>query len=294
MAGIVSCVRWRPVRLADEPLRVFFSIVKALYHFENACKRLRHLPGLSSLGWLWNAARPCYERLLGSAGRGGLVRRMNGTDEIRLHPECRVFGESYEPEVWAAAMQRVSPGDTVIDVGAHWGLYAVAFGLRVGAQGHVLAAEPDPANLRLLRTNIDLNGLAETVEIVPAAISDEAGDAFMVSGSLESKVRQEGDTAIRLAMLDEVCGGRACALLMIDVEGFEEKVLRGARKLLADEKRRPRTIIVEVHPYAWGVPGTTSESFLSELKQHGYTVCRLNGQPVDSITDYGHVIATSP
>ncbi|WP_218032987.1 FkbM family methyltransferase [Brevifollis gellanilyticus] len=236
--------------------------------------------------------RPLYCRTLAFIGRSGLVRRMNGTDELRLHPECRVLGETYEPEVWAEAMKCVKTGDAVIDVGGHWGLYAVAFGLRVGQSGHVLVAEPDPANLHLLRANIELNCLSQVVEVVPAGMSDESGEGFIVSGSLESKVRQEGDTSISLRKIDEVCGERVYSLMMIDVEGFEEKVLRGARVLLSDEKRRPRMMVVEVHPYAWGPPGTTSESLLKELSMHGYRVCDLHGEPVAGISRYGHVVAT--
>jgi hypothetical protein len=75
------------------------------------------------------------------------------------------------------------------------------------------------------------------------------------------------------------------------VEGYEELVLQGARGLLSDHLRRPRAIYIEVHPYAWSGPGTTSDSLLNLLQEHAYAVYFLTGEPVDKIDRYGEIIA---
>lgn len=263
-----------------------------LYQFEKGCIALRHSPLLKKAAPLWNLLRPVYDRLIQLTGKRGLVRHINGTDEIMLCPECRGMGEVYEPEVWSHVMRHIRPGSRVLDVGAHYGLYAMAFGHRVGPDGCVLAAEPDPQNLAVLRKHIALNGLQSVVRVVPAALSDAAGQASLSMDSLQSHVSDQGSVAITLSTLDAEAGDGRWDLLLIDVEGHEEKVLCGGHQLLSDPARRPSLILIEVHPYAWADLGTTSASLLKQLTQHGYSVQTLNGEPVTHIGNYGHIVAT--
>jgi hypothetical protein len=79
--------------------------------------------------------------------------------------------------------------------------------------------------------------------------------------------------------------------MKIDIEGHEEAALRGARNLLQDSQRRPRVMFIEVHPYAWGELGFTSESLLRLLAEYGYAVYELDGRPVTKIDAYGEVVA---
>jgi FkbM family methyltransferase len=265
--------------------------VSLIHQLESWCRGIRHLPGLKAAAPLWSALRPAYEGVLARFAGRGLLRNMNGTDKILLHPECRVLGENYEPEIWAKAMEFVQPGARVLDIGAHWGLYALAFGHRVGPTGRVLAAEPDPRNAAMLRRNIKLNGLEAVVEVVPKGMSDSPGSARMNSHSLQSQVSADGNVEIALTTLDETVGDQRFDLMVLDVEGHEEKVLKGGRQLLSDPQRRPRAIVMEVHPYAWGELGLSSESLLAELNGLGYTVTGIAGEPVHHIPVYGHILA---
>ena len=266
-----------------------------LYHLERAFKRVRHSPLLKHAAPLWNAVRPVYNQVLAKLGTSGLVRNINGTDLIRLSPGNREFGEVYEPQVWKMVMGHIKPGSRVMDIGAHIGLYAMAFGLRVGPQGSVLAAEPDPDNLKNLHKHIALNGLTDVVRVVPAGMADAPGSASLSMDQLQSHVSSDGGSVqIKLETLDRVCGDGRWDLMLIDVEGFEEKVLRGGRELLSDAARRPSMIMIEVHPYAWAGVGTTSASLLELLSSNGYTVKYLDGSPVTEILDYGHIVATTP
>jgi FkbM family methyltransferase len=168
----------------------------------------------------------------------------------------------------------------------------MAFGHRVGSGGTVLAAEPDPQNLPVLRKHIALNGLQSVVRVVPAALSDSAGQASLSMDSLQSHVSDQGSVAITLSTLDAEVGEGKWDLLLIDVEGFEEKVLRGGRQLLSDPSRRPTVIMIEVHPYAWVELGISSESLLNLLRQFGYEVRHMDGTEVSIIEHYGHIVAT--
>jgi FkbM family methyltransferase len=262
--------------------------------FEKLCITLRHGP-LKHAGWLWNMARPIYDGVVGCFAAGGLRRVMNGTDAFLLLPEFRAITEVYEPEVWKVVMAAIGPGSRVVDAGSHIGLYAIPMAQRVGATGKVFAAEPDPTNLIKLRAHAKLNGVESSIEVVPAGLSDTPGEAVLHLQGIQSQLRSADGTTtgttVRLATVDEVVGETSIDLILVDVEGFELPVLRGAARLLSDIARRPKTIVIEVHPYAWDLCATTSESLLGWLTQHDYVVSDMHGVPVTHIQEYGHVVA---
>jgi hypothetical protein len=94
-----------------------------------------------------------------------------------------------------------------------------------------------------------------------------------------------------LIRLDTFLADKKLDLLKIDVEGFEEDVLKGAQQLLRDPERRPRSIYIEVHPFNWRLVGTTSESLLALLQSCEYQAFDLTGNTVEQITQYGEVVA---
>ena len=72
----------------------------------------------------------------------------------------------------------VKPGDCVLDVGANIGLYSLALSRAVGPSGRVIAVEPDPDNLALLRRNLQANGCTN-VTVVEEALGDEAKEVLL-------------------------------------------------------------------------------------------------------------------
>ena len=96
---------------------------------------------------------------------------------------------------------------------------------------------------------------------------------------------------MRISTLDEQFPSETLDVLKIDVEGAEEKVLLGAGRLLADPQRKPKSIFIEVHPYAWGAFGTRSEEFIKILKNAGYRIRRLDKLPLQTIDFYGEILA---
>ena len=196
-------------------------------------------------------------------------------------------------------MQCVRPGDIVADVGAYVGLYTLALAQRVGPGGKVLAFEPDPDSFDGLSRHVALNRLTGNVELCRAVVGCEDGVvAFAAGRGSESRVATaDGASAesvmVRVVRLDSVLRDGRLDVLKIDVEGYEELVLQGARGLLSDHLRRPRAIYIEVHPYAWSGLGTTSESLLNLLRAHSYAACFLTGEPVDKIDRYGEIVAVN-
>lgn len=250
---------------------------------------------LRNVAPLWNGIRPLYIHFLNHWGKQGLERCINGMDSILVPPELYNQPETYEPEVWRPFMQEVQPGDVVADVGANIGLYSVALAKRVGERGRVHAFEPDPQNLQLLQRLIDLNRVNSNITVVPCAVGDRDGTISFTGGrQSESHVElasSETGQQVQCVTLNMLFAQTQLNLLKIDVEGFEEHVLRGACDLLRDPERAPRTIFIEVHPFAWNEFGISSDSLLKLLHDCNYQVFDLKGRPLDYIEEYGEVVA---
>lgn len=153
----------------------------------------------------------------------------------------------------------VRPGQVVFDVGAHIGFFTLWFSKLVGPDGGVVAFEPCPANLSLLRANVSAN-LPRTlnVHIEPAAVGHEDGETRLhTPGGVSTMSRIEGLPLAGRTQLSNIVtvasvtldsfwqrSGRSPSLLKIDVEGAELAVLEGGRRLLSE--CRP-TIFLEAH-----------------------------------------------
>jgi len=140
------------------------------------------------------------------------------------------------------------PGYTVVDVGANIGYYTLLFESVVGVTGRIVAFEPEPDNLAELRVNVEKNSL-RNVTIEPCAVGARSGTVAFArginGGVRDDAVSSTGDEVrVPLVTLDEALSG-AVDLIKIDVEGYEEEVLRGATRTLRTQ--RP-ALFVEIHP----------------------------------------------
>jgi FkbM family methyltransferase len=264
--------------------------------FEKVCIGLRHAAPLKNATWLWNILRPIYDSVVRILAPAGLERVINGTDRVLVLPELRGISETYEPEVWRRVMTQLQSDDTFVDVGAFFGFYTIAAARRAGRTGRVLAFEPVPSIFDILKKHIALNAVQDVVEAHCCAVGEHDGDAnFACEHSCQSHILPDGTDSMKVPIrsLDSVLKDRRADIIKVDVEGFEEMVLRGATTLLNDRARRPRAIFIEVHPYNWHRYNTTSESLLRYLRMSDYEVKTLEGTLVSYIDGYGEIIATA-
>lgn len=152
-------------------------------------------------------------------------------------------------------------GGTFVDVGAYVGLYTCVMANHVGPTGCVLAFEPMPQNVALLRRNIELNGFTN-VEVQSVALSNQVGTvdlyvplhpsrkSLSIGPSSATRIRNPGGwSAIGSApstTLDRTFHGGRLDLIKIDVQGHEAAVLEGAHKII--ERFRP-VIVCEVETH---------------------------------------------
>ena len=182
----------------------------------------------------------------------------------------------YELRKQQALRRLVAPGMTVCDIGANAGFYTLGLARLVGEHGRVLAFEPLPRNLEKIQRHLSLNRVAN-VTLSDCALSDVTGTLRFSEGDSDftGRISQEkGDLEVQSIRLDQYLEERSLpdpALLKIDVEGAEARVLEGAKKLM-----------LRVHPVlvlALHGPSQKSQCF-EILRSLGYHLSGLSGKAI--------------
>jgi FkbM family methyltransferase len=194
---------------------------------------------------------------------------------------------TYEPETQEALIDHVHTGDVVFDVGANAGYFTLLGSRLVGPAGRVVAFEPLPRALELLRRHVALNAL-ENVQIVDAAVSDRDGEALFRDDSFTmGRLTDDGDIRVRLVALDPLCAAGELPLpdvLKIDVEGAELDVLEGARGLLTE--RHP-VLVLSTHGRA------SHEAACELLSSLGYRHELIDSGVAGGFDYLGELLATA-
>jgi FkbM family methyltransferase len=188
------------------------------------------------------------------------------------------------------------PGDSAIDVGGHIGFFTMQMAAAVGPDGRVYAFEPLDANADLLERSILENGFGDRVRFQRAAVGAAPGTATLTfpvetlnSGGAyllrDGSAPLAGNRKVQvpLVALDALDLRRPVRVIKMDVEGAEPQVLRGAARILAEDKP---IILSELHPTQLErASGITADQFLAQIAAFGYRAHRLEhgvaGAPVD-------------
>ncbi|MBN2170110.1 MAG: FkbM family methyltransferase [Candidatus Krumholzibacteriota bacterium] len=179
------------------------------------------------------------------------------------------------------------PGDVLFDIGSNVGTETLLFARRVGDGGKVHAFEPLPANVRALRDNVARNGLGQ-ITVHAEAVGDMAGTCRFAlptapQNSGNGRLLAEGEAVadsfeVDVVVIDEqVAAGRLPArprMIVMDCEGAEPMVLRGAEALIREA--RPY-LVLEVVPVFLKKHGFTSGDVHDWCVRRGYGVWEISG-----------------
>lgn len=232
--------------------------------------------------WLWNCARFS----IGATCAAPLLPDWN----LRCHPHAYkilVRDQLDDPEQGAEFRNFVShcsPSMLLFDVGAHFGVFSLTaahFG------GRAVAVDPSPTATRMIAVQAALNGLADRIHIVGAAVSDRSGSLALLGSGVFSdgyfqvaKGRSKGELterpAITLDSMTERFG--VPTHVKIDVEGHEDAVLRGAQSLLAGHSP---VLFLEVHNNLIRAAGGDPNALLDGLDRLGYGTFAVSGEAAD-------------
>lgn len=164
-----------------------------------------------------------------------------------IFDRIRTSAQPYEHELLDVLAILDLPADgLVIDAGANIGNHTLAFAAAFG--NDIVAVEPDPVNVALLATNVQANELGDRVRVLQAGLWDATARLRAEMRSEHNRgmvaVVEDVDGDIDAIALDDVVGDRRVALIKVDVEGAEPRVLVGARGIL--QTSRP-VVVVEAH-----------------------------------------------
>jgi FkbM family methyltransferase len=235
--------------------------------------------------------------LLKDTGNNYIRKTLNG-DVYRMVPSLAVFTDVYELHVAKWLKENLQAGDTYWDVGANYGMTVLQAARIVKENGEVLAIEPSPANLEILKRNIHLNGYDSVIQPIDAAVCDRDGgtitfslidnglspcNSLMFSNATNSEIPQVSqEISVPTISLDGLMSKnkRLPKLVKIDVEGAELKVLKGAIQLLSSQSAP--MLILAIHPFWLETPEDCQE-ILSLLKGWGYQIYNREGASVENL-----------
>lgn len=186
----------------------------------------------------------------------------------------------YEPILAALCERLIDRSRDAVDIGANIGLYSVLCAKLTS--GRVLAVEPTDNALRLLRENIESNGVNDRVTIVEGVVSDQGGVITLnfvngqeeyssigeikhpsIGGAVSSQKEVASITLDELVERSKIDPG----FIKVDVEGAEQRVLNGGLKTL----REARPILMsEFSPQLLRENGVIPDSILHSLRDLGY------------------------
>jgi FkbM family methyltransferase len=169
-----------------------------------------------------------------------------------------------------ALRAHVPEGGFVIDVGANVGFFTERFARWVGPGGRVLALEPEAANHAELLRRLAAKGLAARVDARRAVADAQSGTARLVINPDhpgDHRIGEDGEPVPAVALDDAVPAGAKVALIKIDVQGAELRVLAGASAILARD--RP-ALFVEIDPAGLARFGAGVDALLESLAARGY------------------------
>lgn len=160
----------------------------------------------------------------------------------------------------------------LLELGGNIGTQTLYFALSQAFR-HIVTVEPDPRNFKLLRTNIDQNGLQDQVTAINGAAGESEGalDFFLHRDNhgKSSALRQsDRDIAITVPvkpvttiLTEATVAPEEIGLIWMDIEGYEPVAARSMRPLL--ERRVP--FYMEFSPVFYGPDG--SAAFIDHLAQ---------------------------
>lgn len=184
-----------------------------------------------------------------------------------------------EPQSTKEMNKIVQSGDVVLDIGANIGYYVLMEAKLAGEGGRVFACEPIPQNVELLKENIALNNLTN-VEVFNMALGEKTTQSEIFVSSkrnLHSMLRTKNtfdSPTLKVTVMsvdDFVRDKLVPSIIRMDVEGYENRVVKGMAQTLS--RAELRCIFMEAHFHL--MSRQDSVDMLETLKSHGFEIATV-------------------
>lgn len=212
------------------------------------------------------------------------------------------FG-GYEYATRAFLDAHLTAETTFVDVGAHWGVFALQALTAPQGVKKVIAIEAHPQNVQHMRAQLALNPGGDGVRVIETAAGAEPGSAPLVLNStmgnslhglgLPQSAPQDKTLTVSVAPLDDllkdVLADTGPIILKIDVEGFEPEVWQGMQALVATG--RVKAIVWEKGlAFESAERRSAVDDMLTQMTAGGYTPYRFAHPELGGpLLPYAHV-----
>ena len=170
----------------------------------------------------------------------------------------RINAARYEGEEIAGALQVVSSGDRVLELGAGLGIVGAVTALNRRPEA-VLSFEANPALLPHINALYVENGLSDRIRVEncvllagpdqPQSVTFHVRNSYLGSSLIESASRQTRPVSVPVADFDTRAAAFGATVLLMDIEGGELDLLRQI------DLSRFRAVVLEFHPAVYGING---------------------------------------
>ena len=196
-------------------------------------------------------------------------------DDVGVTLEIACTG-SYEEQNLKLFKEAIRPGMTVVDIGAHVGLFTLSAARVVGPGGKVIAFEPEANNFNLLKRNVSLNGYCN-VECRKQAISSETGHSHFFASPFNTgdhrlfyHGKERKPVEVETISLDDFSEKFHAQIdvIKMDIQGAEGEAFKGMQKVL---RSNPQIVLFcELSPSILAEVGTDPLSFLQSIENLGF------------------------
>jgi FkbM family methyltransferase len=193
--------------------------------------------------------------------------------------------QTFETSELRFIQRYLRPEMTILDVGAHHGLYSLLASQRVGTGGTVIAFEPSPRERKVLKSHLAINH-CRNVRVEPFALGSKTEvatfyqvvDSNNCCSSLRPPATSSPTKPIRVSIIpvdDYLTNNhiKAVDFIKIDTEGAELEVLKGAGRTLAVAPRPVLLMeVAEIRTAPWGYPASMILAHVRELAYAWYSI----------------------
>lgn len=181
---------------------------------------------------------------------------------------------------------KIKPGD-IIEVGANVGTETVSF-CKINPNHNVYSFEPLSSNFQFLEKIKKINKFSN-LYLYKLLVSDKSGKTdFQIpekgnsgSGHILNEPTK-GSQRLKVTTLDEeLINISSCSVIIMDVEGFENKVIRGSEQIINTFK--PYLILEVNSKFLRERAEITVDSLFNQLEQRGYTPCYIGKMTLKKI-----------
>lgn len=207
------------------------------------------------------AVGPLGKNMIKTIKKDNLEIKMLVDTEYEEHRFQNFFEKEPETVDWIKTF--INPGEIFYDLGANIGVYSLLAGEYHKNKVKIYSFEPVYHNFDKLCRNIIVNNYQDTITPYCLAVGEKTGSDIInlvsnVSGSanhwLDGTTREANSEPVKtfrqgvlVVSLDDLVSRYNFPVpnhIKIDTDGFEEKIIKGGLKLLAD--KRLKSVLIEI------------------------------------------------